>query len=36
MIKALLSLHHKELVPTVHYEKANPKLDLGFVMAHFF
>jgi acyl transferase domain-containing protein len=31
LIKALLCLHHKELVPTAHYEKANPKLGLEFV-----
>ena len=28
LIKALLCLHHKELVPTAHFEKVNPKLGL--------
>lgn len=27
-IKTLLCLHHKELVPTMHYETPNPKLSL--------
>jgi acyl transferase domain-containing protein len=31
LIKALLCLHHKELVPTAHYENANPKLGLEYV-----
>jgi acyl transferase domain-containing protein len=31
LIKALMCLHHKELVPTAHYENANPKLGLEYV-----
>ncbi len=29
LIKAVLSLEHRELPPTLHFKKANPKIDFG-------